>query len=452
MSKAEDNPIIERDLLRALLENLPDVIFFKDLNFRFVRFSRSTAEQARASMLTTYRAAHPLAQPEDLPEHLGSPERFAEYLIGKTDADVFSEERARSSHQDEQRIISTGEPLVNHLKHTNETDGRARWRLTTKMPWRDETGNIIGIFGISRDITAQKEAEARLEAVHKRMVDNARLLGEADLAAEVLHNVGNILNSANVSCTLMIDKVKASKSTSLSKVASLLTNERDRCGEYLTSDPRGRMIPYYLSNLADQLAVEQVSLLNELSSLHTHMVHIAQYVASQRPAAPNQRHFEEANLVQLVEDALSLYAGELEQARIGVRKEFEPAPAVVTDRHKVLQILINLIGNAKGGLAPSSRPDKWLQIGISCRADNFVAIEVVDNGVGLSEELVAGIFSQGFETNQNSYGGGLHRSALAAADVRGSLKAESKGPGQGARFTLLLPRDNPVSVADEEQK
>jgi PAS domain S-box-containing protein len=146
----------------SLMENLPDVIFFKDLKSRFVRFSRSTVEQARASMLTTYRAAHPQARPEDLPEQLGNPEKFAEYLVGKTDADVFSEERARSAHQDEQRIISTGEPLVNRVKHTTETDGRVRWRLTTKMPWRNETGNIIGIFGISRDITAQKQTEQAL--------------------------------------------------------------------------------------------------------------------------------------------------------------------------------------------------------------------------------------------------------------------------------------------------
>ncbi|HEV7923877.1 MAG TPA: PAS domain-containing protein, partial [Verrucomicrobiae bacterium] len=165
----------ERDLLRTLLDNSPDKIYFKDALSKYLRLSKSTCEQ------------------------LGVP---AEGIIGKTDFDFYDEDYANGSFADEQTILGTGTPLLGKIeREVGQNTDVGRWMLTSKIPLRDVDGRIIGTFGISKDITAMKEAEAKLEAVHKQLLDTSRLTGMAEVATSVLHNVGNVLNSVGVSVT-----------------------------------------------------------------------------------------------------------------------------------------------------------------------------------------------------------------------------------------------------------
>src|SRR5262249_36011779 len=154
----------ERDLFHALLENFPDVIYFKDLQSRFVRVSRSKVKSSMAIVLAQYQVEHPDAKPEDLPNFLKSIERFGEWLTGKTNFDTFSKQRAQAALDDEQNIIRTGEPIMAKVEKTPQADGKTTWCISTKMPWRDKDGRTIGTFGVSKDITALKQAEAELDA------------------------------------------------------------------------------------------------------------------------------------------------------------------------------------------------------------------------------------------------------------------------------------------------
>src|ERR1035441_5143667 len=136
-----------------------------------------------------YLAAHPDAGPEELPAYLKGPEQFAEYMPGKTDFDFYAEERARPAYEDEQTIIRTGQPSIGKLERAVQPDGKVSWITTTKMPWRDKDGNIIGTFGVSRDVSVLKETEEKLaeytqqlEQKNKQTVEELKMARELQLA------------------------------------------------------------------------------------------------------------------------------------------------------------------------------------------------------------------------------------------------------------------------------
>jgi PAS domain S-box-containing protein len=159
---AEDKLAYEQELFQMLLDNLPDAIYFKDHESRFRRVSRSKVERSLTVVRNRYLAAHPDTGPEQLPDYLKGPEPFAEYMLGKTDFDFYTEERARPAYEDEQQIMRAGQPSIGKLERAVQVDGSVNWLITTKMPWRDKDGHIVGTFGVSRDVTTLKETEAKL--------------------------------------------------------------------------------------------------------------------------------------------------------------------------------------------------------------------------------------------------------------------------------------------------
>jgi signal transduction histidine kinase len=289
-----------------------------------------------------------------------------------------------------------------------------------------------------------KQAEVELAAAHERLIETSRLAGMAEVATDVLHNVGNVLNSVNVSCSLAIDRVKASRAASLSKVSAMLEENRGRLGEFLVNDPRGQQIPGFLAALAEHSTSEQSTLLQELEQLRENVEHIKQIVAMQQSYAKVAGVTESVSAAQLVEDALHINGAALVRHAVKVRREFEETPPIVTDKHRVLQALVNLIRNAKYALDDSGRPDRLMTLRIGGDGDGHVRIQVSDNGVGITPENLTRIFQHGFTTRHNGHGFGLHSSALAVRELGGSIQVESEGLGKGATFTLLLPCNPPA--------
>jgi signal transduction histidine kinase len=436
IQEAEAELAYERQLFRALLDNFPDSIYFKDRESRFVQISRSKAEMTFDLVRNRYLAEGPSAGSKELPPHLTSVEAFAKYLIGKTDFDTFDKTFAAGAFEEEQRIIRTGEPIISKMESSAYP---GKWTLVTKMPWRDKDGNIVGTFGVSRDITALKQAEAQLETAHQRLLESSRMAGMAEVATDVLHNVGNVLNSVNVSCSITLDCVKSSKVSSLTKVVSLLRENRERLAEFLTQDTRGRQIPEFLAALSEHLHDEQSLLLKELEELVKHIDHIKQIVAMQQTYARVVGVQEMVNPVQLVEDALHINAAALKRHDVEVQRQYAETPQISTEKHKVLQILVNLIRNAKYAMDDGRQPGKVLTVKVGLDDQGWVRIQVIDNGVGIPKENLTRIFSHGFTTRRSGHGFGLHSSALAVRELGGSLEAQSEGLGTGATFTLALP-------------
>ncbi len=429
----------ERDLLGTLLDNVPDLIYFKDLESRFVRLSKSKVEFSFALVLGRHRAGQAGNDGQELPPHLASREQFAQFLIGKSDFDVYDVARARSAYTDEQEIIRTGQPIIGKAEHTVCPDRKVLWILTTKMPWRDKDGRIIGTFGVSKDITAIKEAEDKLQELHRELVEASRQAGMAEVASSVLHNVRNVLNSVNVSASLILNQSKGSKLPNLARAAALLGEHAGDLGQFLTADPRGQRLPAYLGQLAQHLAGEQEALLNEARSLVQNVEHIKEIVSVQQGYAKALGVAETVRATELVEDALRMNASALARHDVQLSRQYDPnVPAITVERHKVLQVLVNLIRNAEYACDESGRPDKRLTVKVA-NGGGMVRIMVSDNGVGIPAENLTRIFNHGFTTRKNGHGFGLHSGALAAKEMGGALLAESGGPGQGATFTLELP-------------
>jgi PAS domain S-box-containing protein len=429
----------ERDILKTLSDNLPDLIYFKDLQSRLVRASKSKVEEAFSRAIARNALSRQGEASPAAPEYLSSIERFADYLTGKTDFDIYDEERARSAFTDEQEILRTGQPLAGKIEPTAHLDGKLTWHLTTKMPWRDTEGRLIGTFGISRDITFIKEAEAQLAQAHKQLVDASRQAGMAEVATGVLHNVGNVLNSVNVSVNVLAEAVNRSKASNLMAIVALLRDHADDLGQFLARDPKGQQLPRYLEHLAAHLVSEQTALAQEVASLGRNVEHVKNIVAMQQSYAKVAGVQETVPAQELVEDALQLHTGALERHKVRVLRQYDShAPQVTVDRHKALQVLVNLIGNAKYACDESSRPDKQVMVRIA-NGDGRVRISVEDNGVGIPQEFLTRIFTLGFTTRKEGHGFGLHNGALAAKEMGGALVAHSDGLDRGAIFTLELP-------------
>ena len=255
----------------------------------------------------------------------------------------------------------------------------------------------------------------------------------------MLHNVGNVLTSVNVSSSLIAEKISSSKVVNVTKVASLLREHESDLAGFFTNDPKAKRLPDYLENLASYLAEEQDEILHEVSSLVSNVVHIREIVAMQQNYAKTSGLLETLDPAELVNDALAMNREAMVRHKIIVRRDFADVPSIVTERHKVLQILVNLIRNAKQACKETGLPDRQIVIGVK-NADATVKISVSDNGVGIPEENLTLIFGHGFTTRKEGHGIGLHSGALAAKELGGELKVTSKGLGHGATFTLELPK------------
>jgi PAS domain S-box-containing protein len=316
-----------------------------------------------------------------------------------------------------------------------------------RVVWIRESGSVMAeqgqasaMRGIFLDVTAEKTAAEELERLNRHLLETSRLAGMAEVATGVLHNVGNVLNSVSVSATLVGDRLKESRVANLRRAAAMLHEQRERLGEFIASDPKGRLLPDYLVTAADHLAEDETVLLEEMKSVVKNIQHIKEIVAMQQSFAKLSGAYERLSAAELVENALGINAAAFERHGVRVIREFDPAtPPVIVDRHKVLQVLINLFGNAKYAMDAQGAAEKRLSIRIGPTAEGRVQIAVTDNGIGIPPENLVRIFTHGFTTKEAGHGFGLHSSANAAREIGGSLTVHSDGPGCGATFVLELP-------------
>ncbi len=294
-------------------------------------------------------------------------------------------------------------------------------------------------IAIIQDITKRKLAAVEHDRLNQELIGASRQAGMAEVATGVLHNVGNVLNSVNLSVGLVVEQLRKSKLTSLTRGMQLLHEHRANLAEFLTGDPKGRQLPDFLEAVAEQLIREQAALIKETQGLQQNIEHIKQIVSVQQSYAKVSGVLEPLVVCTLVEDALRMGSGALAQRHIEVVREFATIPLVLADRHRVLQILVNLITNAKQALDLKT-DDRRIVLRILSGESGRVRVEVADNGVGISRENLARIFNHGFTTKKLGHGFGLHSSANAAKEMGGSLNVRSDGPGTGATFVLeLLP-------------
>jgi PAS domain S-box-containing protein len=310
--------------------------------------------------------------------------------------------------------------------------------LNARLKSSDESGGPV-CEGTMEDVTERKQAAEKLEGLHRQLVEASRQAGRADVATGVLHNVGNVLTSVNLIVHDVRDRLRGGALSYLHRVVETIHRERDRLGDFLANDAAGKAIPDFLVKLDQRLTAENETLRGDVETLVGHFEHIRQIIVVQQSSARMFGVVESVAPADLVEDALKVNFDSFGRHGVTLRKRFATVPATRVDRHKVMQILVNLMKNAKDSILAGKGLDRRITVSISARPDGRVAIAVEDTGTGIADENMVKIFQHGFTTKKDGHGFGLHSCVLAAREMSGDLTAFSDGPGRGAIFTLVLP-------------
>ena len=284
-----------------------------------------------------------------------------------------------------------------------------------------------------------EERTRQLKNAQSELLDSARQAGMAEIATNVLHNVGNVLNSVNISADLVARKLRTSKAQGLGKAMQLINAHPDDLGTYLREDEKGKLLPDYLNQLVEAIAVEQQGLTDELAQLSKSVDHIKDIVSTQQSYAGVSSVLEPVQISALMEDALRMNSGALNRHHVTVVKEYAQVPQIMADKHRLLLIMVNLISNAKYAMSSLSDRPRQMTLSIQTVENDILQISVKDEGEGIPAENMARIFTHGFTTRKEGHGFGLHSCALAAIEMNGRLTAHSDGPGKGALFTLQIP-------------
>jgi two-component system, NtrC family, sensor kinase len=350
-----------------------------------------------------------------------------------------------------QRVIS--EPIRSLLSTANTVASKQDYKLRAERQSDDELGMLVDGFNnmltqiqrqdkaLRQEINERTRAEKELEEVHRQLLDVSREMGMAEVATGVLHNVGNVLNSVNVSSHLITEGLENIHVSAdyLSKAANLINDHSQDLGGFMSTDPKGKMLPAYFTGLADQLREENEDIRREVELLIKNIAHIHDIVSTQQNFATTSGLIEYVQVQDVVEYALELSHNSLERHGIEVVKDFKETFAIEVDKHKIIQIIVNLFRNAKDAMAGEDLLERRLTVRIDSINQKKIAIVIMDTGVGISAEDLTRIFSHGFTTKQNGHGFGLHSAVLAAKQLNAVLSADSEGTGKGAAFTLTLP-------------
>ncbi|CAI8748007.1 two-component system NtrC family sensor kinase [Pseudomonas frederiksbergensis] len=308
-----------------------------------------------------------------------------------------------------------------------------------------ETQRVNKELQTANEVLEQRveERTRELKDTQSELLDTARQAGMAEIATNVLHNVGNVLNSVNISADLVSRRLRSSKAQGLGKAMQLINEHQSDLGTFLTQNEKGKLLPGYLNQLVEAIALEQQGMAEELAQLSKSVDHIKDIVATQQSYAGANNLVEPLYISELLEDALRMNAGALTRHHVTVVKEYGDVPQVMGDKHRLLLILINLISNAKYAMSDLSNRARQITLGVKVVEDTILQISVKDDGEGIAPENMTRIFAHGFTTRKEGHGFGLHSCALAAIEMNGHLTAHSDGPGKGALFTLQIPL-NPV--------
>ena len=282
------------------------------------------------------------------------------------------------------------------------------------------------------------ERTSELQALNERIGVIARSAGMAEVASGVLHNVGNVLNSVNVSVSMIKNNIRKSKINNLGKVVEMMEEHAGDIETFMLEDEKGRQVPAFLKLLSEQMLIENREISLEVSELSDNLDHIKNVISMQQSYAGSYGVKERLNLKDLVEDALKISMEGVSDKEIELVKNYDTIPDLYIDKHKVLQIIINIISNARHAVVESKSSEKKITISM-VKVNNDIHLVVKDTGVGIEESDVSKLFQYGFKKRKDGHGYGLHHSALVANELGGKIRVESEGLGKGASFSLVLP-------------
>jgi two-component system, NtrC family, sensor kinase len=305
---------------------------------------------------------------------------------------------------------------------------------------KERTRRLSGaVDSLKLEIEARKKARIEVHELSSKLIETTRQAGMAEVASGVLHNVGNVLNHVNVSAGIISERLDNLELETFETVVKMLPTNVTDLEAFIRKDPRATKLPHYLAAFVQYLKAEQEKLRTEAENLAQNIEHIKSVIATQQRHTGGIGIATKVKVEEVIEEILDLHIDSLQKDGITVSSDFDETPAIVVDRNKLIQILGNLILNGREALQSAHHSNPQLTIATRVTAENLVAIQVRDNGIGINPSDLRWIFSHGFTTKSKGHGFGLHSSAIAAQEMAGRLRALSEGPGSGATFILELP-------------
>ena len=310
--------------------------------------------------------------------------------------------------------------------------------------------NELQKIGLLLEEQAQKrmQAEKEKDSLYRRLIESSRLAGNSEIATGVLHNVGNILNSVNISVGIVLDKINESRLPALIEVIKLVVQNKNDIGKYLTEDEKGKLLIPYFDQIGKYLESEYEKLKKEAGNITDKLEHIKAIIQTQQKVAAVRDLAENAPITEFIERAIQINSSAFDRHHITLEKQYLTNEEVYVDTVKFMQIMINLLSNAKYALDSVKNPeDRKIVIKVEKQSDLHFRIMVKDNGIGINKENFSKIFQFGHTTREKGHGFGLHTSALHAKEIGGQLLVHSDGVGQGAEFTLIIPKNYKKAAA-----
>jgi DNA-binding LacI/PurR family transcriptional regulator/C4-dicarboxylate-specific signal transduction histidine kinase len=292
---------------------------------------------------------------------------------------------------------------------------------------------------LEKSRNAAEAANAALKKAQSKLIEASRLAGVAEMATSILHNIGNALTSVNTSANLAIDHLRGIKFKNLAQTIQLIEQHRPELDRFMREDPRGKTAFDYLKLLSQSFLSEQEALTGELNSVRDGIERVNGIVAAQQGHADVSGVVEEFAPTEIIESAVQFCESTILLHKVNLVQEITPMPSVRIQRQKAIQILINLLTNANAAVMERPSGERQITLQLRPAGEKMFQIVVEDNGVGIAKDNLTRIFAFGFTSPDGSPGSGLHNSALAAYEMKGSLIAKSAGEGKGATFILELP-------------
>lgn len=395
---------------RRLMQHLPDAIYFKDRDSKFVICNAVQVQMLGAASM--------------------------EDVIGKSDADFFGPQHASRAREDELRIMESGQALSNQIEKVDMPDGTIAWHSTSKAPLEDDDGNVVGILGVSRNITERKRLQDALEEANQVIAETSRKAGRSEIASIVIHNVGNILNSVNVTATMIEELSRQYESLDLDRLASSIRAQL----ESPDGDARGYLgkVATYIEAAGERYRQSCEDFEQEIARLQQDVSNIQRIIMLQQDMVSFWKRVQHRSVRSVVSDALEINRIALQRHGVVVEADLEETEEWQIPEFQTLQILLNFLSNGKYAFDASGILDPFIRIRSWVGAEHL-HLSVQDNGPGVDPAIMDRIFELGFTTREGGHGIGLHSCQMAAKEVDGFIEAKSEGMGKGAEFVFSLP-------------
>lgn len=325
--------------------------------------------------------------------------------------------------------------------NSNDYLNRSYWELHSRVS--------KATMQLMKEVSERKIAEEKaltlnkeLQAIQQKLVYASRQAGMAEIAASVLHNIGNVLNSAGISIDQLKEKLSEVLYQKVDKIADFIKAHASNLPDYMQNDDRGKLLPEYLPVLFHQIQENKSKMLEDIQRLITQHSMMKEILAAQAGLSKSISFQESVSLPNLLDTSLNIVLPEKIQTnkQITISKNYNYYKLIDTDKVLMMQVLVNLLKNAKEAVLASE--SKLREIEISVNHDdkkNEVSVSIEDTGIGIEADQLEKIFEFGYTNKKSGHGFGLHNCALIVKQLGGKLIVESQGKEKGAIFTLTLP-------------